>query len=154
MTLYTIDTSVVINLGRELPRDVHRSAWERLEALIVAGRAALPRQAYAELQRKSDDLAPWARGFAGFIVEATVEEIAVVQRITNAHPAWVQEQQNEADPWVIANAEIHERIIVTQERRSGLGTADRNLKIPNVADECDVHCLNFNGLARAEGWVF
>lgn len=151
---FTIDSSVLITLARELPRDVHRSAWARLEELIVSGQAFLPKQASVELQRGSDHLSSWIKTFPGFVVEAAVEEIAVVAQIAQDHPDWVQEQQNEADPWMIANGHVFDRVVVTQERRKGPGTADRNLKIPNVADRWDVTCMNFNELARSQSWSF
>jgi hypothetical protein len=69
-------------------------------------------------------------------------------------PGWVEEQQNAADPWLVAHCAEHGRLVVTQERRKGLGTASKNMKIPNVADVYGVDCINFNGLARAEGWSF
>lgn len=31
---------------------------------------------------------------------------------------------------------------------------DKKLRIPNVADGEGVECLNFNDLARREGWTF
>jgi Zn-dependent peptidase ImmA (M78 family) len=40
------------------------------------------------------------------------------------------------------------------ERRSGPGTADRNQKIPNVADERGVECVTFLGFVRSQGWRF
>ncbi len=75
-------------------------------------------------------------------------------QITAAHPDWVQEQQNAADPWVVANATVFGRVILTEETLKGPGTVDRNLKIPNVAAGFDVACVNFNQLARREGWAF
>lgn len=151
---YTIDTSVIITLHRQYPRDVHRSAWEHFEELIESGEAFLPKDGYEELERKSDELAPWAKGLDGFVEDPTEDEIETVQEITEDHPDWVQEQANAADPWVIANAAVNERVVVTQERRCGPNVEDRNIKIPNVADEHDVDCIDFNELARREGWVF
>lgn len=97
-SVYSVDTSSIIRLHRELPRDVFPTVWE--------------------------------------------------------HPDWVQERQNAGDLWVVANAVVHSRIVLTEEAMKGPGTTDKNLKIPNVAHEHDVSCVNFNQLARTEGWSF
>jgi hypothetical protein len=88
------------------------------------------------------------------VVDADEGEVLRVAIITERHPDWVQERANAADPFIIAHAATHDRVIVTQERRRGTGVTDRNLRIPNVADEEGVHSLNFNELARREGWRF
>lgn len=153
-SIYTFDTNVVIRLFRELPRDVYASVWDRVEHLISDGRAHICRDACDESERIDDECAPWAKGLNGFVIEPNSDEVAKVADITRRHPDWVQETMNAADPWVVASAAVHGFVIVTQERLKGRGTTDRNLKIPNVALEESVTCLNFTDLARAEGWQF
>ncbi len=151
---YTIDTNIIVTLNREQPRDIYPSVWEALEALIADGRCVMNREAYEELVQVDDECAPWAKAQAGFVEDTTDEELAVVDVITTNHPGWVQESKNAADPFVIAQAVEQELVVVTFERRKGPGTADHNLKIPNVADEWAVECIDFKELARREGWVF
>ena len=153
-TGYSVDTSTIIRLHRELPRDIFPTVWDYLEGLIASGRAVLPRECHEELKRKDDQLKKWASDLDGFVVQPDVDEIAVVTAITAAHPGWVQEQQNAGDPWAVANASVHHRTILTEETTKGPGTIDKNLKIPNVAAEFGVVCVNFNQLARSEGWAF
>jgi hypothetical protein len=107
-----------------------------------------------ELDRVEDSCAAWCRSFPGFVQEATDGEVTIVATIATAHPDWVSEGQNEADPWLVAHAAVHDRVVVTEERRKGPDVADRNLKIPNVADEHGVRCIDFNNLARERSWVF
>ncbi len=151
---YLLDANIIINLNRVTPRDVFPSVWNRVEELIRDERACIPRQVYDELTRIDDVCAPWARAQPNFVVEATEDEIVIVQMITLAHPGWVQQTKNEADPWLIANAVVHRRIVVTDERARGPGATDENLRIPNVAVEHSVVCLDFNDLARREDWHF
>ena len=151
---YTVDTNIIVTLNREQPRDVYRSVWEALEALIAEGRCVMNRGAYEELREVDDECAPWARTQGNFVVETALEELAAVDAITSAHPDWVQERKNAADPFIVAQAAEQELVIVTGERRRGSGVEDRNLRIPNVADEWDVECVTFTELARREGWVF
>jgi hypothetical protein len=145
---------VVINLHRNLPRDVYPTVWERVEGLVGDARAFAVRQVLEELERIDDGCGPWAKGLDGFVVDPNEDEVALVETITAAHPDWVQATTNEADPWVIAQASVHGRIIVSDENRKGPGTIGANLKIPNVADEHGVECVNFNDLARREDWQF
>jgi hypothetical protein len=66
----------------------------------------------------------------------------------------VQGQLNEADPFVIAHAKAESSTVVTEETRKGPNTAEKNLKIPNVADEHGVEVLTFFDYIRREGWSF
>lgn len=151
---YTVDANIIVTLNRDQPRDVYPSVWEALERLIADGRCSMTRQAYEELLKVDDECAPWAKAQPGFVQDTTDDELAVVDTITNQHPGWVQEALNAADPFIIAHAVEQELVVVTFERRKGQGVLDHNLKIPNVADEWEVQCVTFQGLARREGWVF
>lgn len=151
---YCIDTNIVVFMQRRLPRDIYPGVWDQMEALIVSGRAIMPADAHRELGRVDDGCFEWATNRPGFVEEPDTAAFALVDQITGAHPDWVSERVNEADPWVIAHACVGGYVVVTDERRKGPGTADHNLKIPNVADEHDLHTMPFNEMARAEGWVF
>lgn len=151
---YGIDTSSLVFVNREMPRDIHVSLWDAIETLIEDERLYLPREAHEELARVDDGLADWAKSFDGFVVEPTDEEVARVIEMGARFEGWVQETRNAADPWLVAHCAEHARVVVSQERAKGANTAPQNLKIPNVAETYGVDCLNFNGLARAEGWTF
>lgn len=154
--IYCIDTNIIVILERYMPGDVHVGVWEQLEDLIREGRAQMPREAYEELTRVDDGCAAWAMNQDGFVKNPLDPAIIdVVGQITRAHPGWVQDRTNAADPWIVAHAKVDSNIIVTDERRKGPGSVpDRNLKIPNVADEHQVRCVDFNTMARDEGWRF
>lgn len=145
---------IVINLHRDLPRDIFPSLWDLLEGLISDGRVTMPRAVLIELERVDDDCAPWARSLDGFVRETSQDEIEIVMDITRRHPEWVTADQNEADPWVIAHALTLGAVILTNEGRRGPDVLDRNLRIPNVADEYGATAISFNDFARSEGWSF
>jgi hypothetical protein len=153
-SVYVLDTNIIIFMNARMPRDVYTGVWEAVEELIHDKRAVLPRMAYDELHR-FDSCGPWAKGLPGFILDATDEMILSVQAITAAHPGWVRETTNAADPWVVACAErTRDAVLVTDERLKGAGVLDANLGIPNVAVERGVEWCNFNELARRERWTF
>jgi Domain of unknown function (DUF4411) len=93
----------------------------------------MPKFVYEELLRIDDHCAPWAKGIAGFVVEATDDEFDIVATITADHPDWVQEQKNAADPWIVARATVLGGVILTHERMRCPGVTEANLAIPNVA---------------------
>lgn len=154
MLTFCVDANIVINLHRRFPRDVWPSVWDRFEGLVATGRAVLPREVLIELDRIDDDCVAWCKSLDDFVEQPTQGEVNTVTTIAVAHPGWVSEQQNQADPWVVAHALRGGRTVITEERRRGFGTADHNLGIPNVADEFHVPSLDLNGLARSEGWTF
>ncbi|RIK10762.1 MAG: hypothetical protein DCC49_02230 [Acidobacteria bacterium] len=143
-----------MDLGRVYPRDVFPGVWESIETLVVEGRAVIPREVLDELERHDPDAYEWAKGLDDFVVEPDDHEIAIVAEIAENHPDWVQGRKNAADPFVVANASGHGRIVVTHERRRGPGVLDHNLGIPNVADEYDLECISLQELARREQWQF
>lgn len=154
MNSYTFDSSILIGMERIYPRPYFEGLWGSIEDLIVEGRACICTMVGEELKRGTDDLHSWAKSMDGFIHPPRENELEVVSRISSDHPGWVVEQRNAADPFVIAHALGEGSIVVTQETKKGPGTADHNLKIPNVADEHSVDCIDFFGLMRAEEWRF
>src|SRR5665647_2068468 len=101
--VYCFDTNTIVILERYLPSDVHVGVWEQLEDLIAEGRGRLPREVYDELTRVDDGCATWASAQAGFVEETQASEIiTVATAITQAHPGWVRERKNAADPWLLS----------------------------------------------------
>jgi hypothetical protein len=66
-----------------MPRDVFPGPWDEVDDLISNGRAFMPKDAFLELARVDDDCGPWARNSAGFVVEATLAEVLIVDAITS-----------------------------------------------------------------------
>lgn len=151
---YTLDTSILVGMQQRYPRDIFPGVWDSLEEMVAAGRVCICYIVLEELKRGGDPLHDWAKGLDGFLCAPTQEEIALVDVISKRHPDWVSGTTNAADPWVIAHAATHKRGVVTEENRAGVGVADRNQKIPNVAAEVGVGSMKFFEFARGEGWEF
>ena len=154
MISYCIDSNAIIIMNRHMPRDVYEGPWAALEQLVRSGRLYMPREVYEELRIIDDYCAPWAKSMDGFVVDPNEDEIACVLEIATAHPKWVQEQRNRADPWLVAHGKVHQRIVVSDEKMAGPGALEMNLKIPNVASEHSVECITLVELARREQWRF
>ena len=131
---FTLDASVLITMERRYPCEFFLSLWEAMERAAENREVCICEVAYGELERGNDDLAPWAKGIEGFICGTTDDEIFTVS--------------------LIAHAKHEQRTVVTEEKRKGPGTEDRNQKIPNVADEHCVECVTFFEFMRAQRWRF
>ena len=151
---YTLDTNILIGMIQRYPQEIFPSVWAALESTIDDGEACICPAVLDETNRGGDDLYNWAKSYPGFNCALTASEAVTVAAIAQAHPEWVRGEENAADPWVIAHAKEHSRVIVTEEKRKGPNTADRNQKIPNVADEHGVTCSNFFQFAIDRGWQF
>jgi hypothetical protein len=151
---FTLDTNILINLIRIYPRDIFGSLWDSIEAAAESDDVCICEAVLREVHRGGDTLHAWARGLDGFVCKVTDDEMATVASIAADHPEWVRGQANEADPFVIAHAKAAGSVIVTEENRKGAGTIDRNLKIPNVADDHGVQCVKFFEFVRAHDWSF
>lgn len=151
---YTLDSNIIIGLVQKYPRDIFPGIWDSIEESIARGESCISEAVHREVNRIGDNLYKWAKDLPGFVCSATDVELATVAQIATAHPDWVQGQLNEADPFVIAHAKAESSTVVTEENRKGPGTIDKNLKIPNVADEHRVEVLKFFDYVRREGWSF
>lgn len=151
---FVLDSSCLIKLNRDQPIDLYPSVWERLEELSNTGRAVLPKEAERELDKKDDVLKEWVKARPQMVFDETDEDLAVVGRISTAHPAWVRGPKNAADPFVIAAAVRFGAVIVTDERWAGHAADERNLNIPNIAAQHGVECITFTELVRREQWRF
>lgn len=152
--MYTLDSNILIGLVQKYPRDIFPGIWASIEDSIKRGESCICEAVHREVNRIGDDLYKWAKDIPGFVCRTTDGELRTVAEIALAHPDWVQGQLNEADPFVIAHAKAECSTVVTEENRKGPGTIDKNLKIPNVADEHRVAVLKFFDYVRREGWSF
>lgn len=151
---YTLDSNILIGLVQRYPRDIFPGIWDNIEESVARGESCICEAVHREVYRIGDDLHKWAKSLPGFICSTSGEELATVRAIGQAHPGWVQGQLNEADPFVIAHAKFEGSDVVSEENRKGPGVIDKNLKIPNVADEHQVRVLKFFDYVRTEGWSF
>lgn len=151
---YTLDTNILINMGRWYPREFFASLWSHMESAAAVGDICVCEVVTSELEMGDDDLVAWVKGLDGFVCETTDAELTVVKEIAERHPGWVQGKKNYGDPFVIAHARTDRVTIVTEERRKGLGTKDENQRIPNIAEEHGVPCIRFFEFLRAQGWRF
>lgn len=151
----TLDTNIIVYLQNRYPRDIFKSLWDLIEFEASHGDACICEAIFQELERGGDDLADWAKSIPNFVCSTSSNELGTVKKIGDDYPGWVREQKNAGDPFIIAHAKAEDRLIVTDEKRKGAGAvADKNQKIPNIADEHGVSCQSFFEYMRSRNWTF
>lgn len=156
--IYSIDNSSLMDWhGRFYPTDVFPSLAERVHDLVTASRLFAAEQVREEVDVVgTTGLREWVAAQKRFVVpNATVltAALSIKDRFTGLlDPKATYE---EADAYVIALAQQHNGIVITQETAAA---EKRNPKrthyIPDVCRELGIPCISFLGLARREGWAF
>jgi len=150
---YSLDTNVLISAWLETyPPEAFASFWDRLDELIMDGRALISEEVYEELGRKEDGLFAWVKQRPGFVIPHSDAVQEAVTRILRTHPLLIKARKHRsgADPFVIAVAMCEKCRVVTHEG-SGSEQAPR---IPDVCRAYKVDVQPLRQLIRDEGWKF
>lgn len=156
--IYCVDTSSLIALHRQFPRDVFPGVWENVEKLVASGRLLAPKEVFAEIERGDDELVSWARRHTRMFRPLDAVQIEAARQILAEFPslADASKETPQADPFVIALAKIgnerpalpllpNRHVVVTEERRRG---------IPTACARYSIECISLLELFRKEGWRF
>lgn len=151
---YSFDTSAILDgWVRYYPPASFPTMWTKLELLIFEGDAGASEEVLLELKRHEDGAADWCEAQAGFVFAVDEDIQQTVEQILEAHPNLVDAERNrsEADPFVIALAELNQCTVITGEKFS----ANPNKpKIPNVCAARGIPCGNLLYLIQQERWQF
>ena len=151
---YCLDTGALIeHWVRHYPPDVFNSLWDKLNQIVRDGTLRAPFEVRRELERQSDDLFQWVCDADQLFEDADEEQLRRCKVIVNAYPDLVKPNspKSQADPFVIALAEIRRVPVVTYETLAKQGAAP---KIPNVCDARGARGVSFVDMLRAEGFKF
>ena len=157
LTVYCIDTSILIDFHRHYPRDIF-GVWDNLEVLIAEDRAIAPKQVRDELKAWDDWLAKWAAKQKTMFKPLLAKHAKCASEIIAHSPALAHAERRteSADPFVIGLALAEKRtsllgsdyVVVTSESRTKGG------RIPNACGHFGVGCLSLFEFMKAEGWSF
>ena len=158
---YCADTSSLIHLSRDFPRDVFPSLWQQIEGLIGSGRLIAPREVRKEIELGSDELVRWAKKMRKMFMKPDALQTKEVQDILSNFPNLIDpaSQKPQADPFVIALAKVgmglqlglqpaSERVALTEESKVKAN------RIPQVCTHFGIRSLNLIELFREENWKF
>lgn len=143
--MFVFDTSAFINGWND-----HYSGpsfdrlWSFVADAMEDARIISPRAVNREIQRVSDALAKWARERPFVDPDERVQNL--VGELQGQHPeVFSTPGRNDADPWVIALAQVEGLIVVTYEGRQFSGAPARRTKSPKMPEICStlgVGCMN------------
>lgn len=154
MTLYSFDTSSLINGRRDLlPPATFPSVWERIETKVADGSIRCIEEVARELaKRDGDSVHTWAKGQEGLFVDLDPDVQEATAKVLAEHPKLLGagKGRNAADPFVIALALARDGIVVTEEHRGSLTRP----KIPVVCEAMSVRSLTLVQFIGEQGWTF
>jgi Domain of unknown function (DUF4411) len=114
------------------------SVWRVLSRAIEVGAAIAPREVYLELERsRNTEMFKWMKEHRVMFQPDTPELVAAVVALERDFPNLVEydKEPYDADPWVIALAEMTGASVLTGEKETGTrvgGMTKPRLKIPDV----------------------
>ena len=153
---YSLDTSALIDgMERFYPMGNFPALWNRVDDLIKTGRVHVSEEAWNEAVSVDSALKDWctdsSAGRERCVVPTDAAIATVAGAIVQQFPKWTQQgNKNQADPFVIAVAEIRSCMVISGETNGGPGRP----KIPYVCGQRQVKHGRFIDVVLAEGWVF
>lgn len=153
---YSFHPSALIDgIERHYPIANFPALWERVDDLIDAGRLHVAEEAWHEAVSADSVLKDWctdaAAGRERCVVPTDIEIGAVAGAIAAQFPRWVRQgTKNNADPFVIAVAEVRSCVVVSGEQRGGPDQP----RIPYVCGVRGVEHRRFVDVVVGEGWTF
>lgn len=151
---YCIDSSAWLDgWVRDYPPDVFPTLWEKLAERVADRVLKCSEEVYVELKKKDDGIYNWLKARKEVLVPIDEAIQGTVSELLERYPRLVDTHRNrsQADPFVIATAEILQAVVVTGEKPRG------NLDVPKIPDVCDarkIRCINFLEMLRELGWKF
>jgi len=160
---YLLDANIFIQAqNQHYGMDFCPAFWDFLKLEAESKTVFSTDMVYDELKLYNDEVSAWVvenRDLL-FTISSQEEEIqAKFSEIANfviSHPLYKEAEKNRflsgADPWLIATANVMGFTLVTHEQRANLNST--KVKIPNVADEFNVTCIDPYKMIRDLGGLF
>lgn len=154
--IYVLDTSVISALHRNFYRDRFPTLWKRFDGMTAAGGFTSTREVFRELEDWGGRSLEWAKTNRDLFTIPDAREGSIVAKIfaiphfqANIERQKLLKGGKNADPFLVARAEIIGGTVVTMEREKP-GAA----KIPNICKQRGVKCMDLEEFMKVEGWTF
>lgn len=150
------DTSALIDgIERFYPIANFPALWEKIDELIADGRLHVSEEAWNEAICVDSVLKDWCTddtaGRSRCVVRTDAAIGALAGAIAAQFPHWAKQgTKNNADPFVIAVAEVKSCTVISGEKNGGPGQP----KIPYVCGVRQVDHRRIVDVVVREGWVF
>jgi hypothetical protein len=147
---FVVDANAWIKLWEEIyPSDVFPSLWDEIEGHCEAGRIKVPREVLREVG-EGDGVGAWLRAIKPSVaLNPTRDVVRLAAEFREIYPALTEGRMGHAsaDPWIIATGEVHEWVVVCEEKPGG----PNKLKIPDVCGIRNVDWITCLEMLRALG---
>ena len=149
---FVFDSSAFINGARHhYYLDTMRAVWDLVETAIDDGRVIVIRAVYREVLEQDGEISKLVARHADAITEPTEQ----VQRRAGEFERFFSRSKlrDEADPWVMAEAEAREAVVVTYEGITFTGEPARGAdnKLPAICQSVDIDCCTLAQALRDLG---
>lgn len=150
---YIFDSGPFIAL-KSYPQDIFSTLWNNFSQMIHSAEIISSSEVLRELEDYDDEIAIWAKSNKKVFLKPGLEEQEIVRQILKKHPDLVKEEvillgKPYADPFVIAQAKIHNCVLVHSEKFK-----PNAHKIPNVCQTFGVQEIPLFEFFRREKWSF
>lgn len=162
---YLLDTNTFITAKNTFyAYDIVPTFWRKLLDSFQVGKVKVIDAIATELLSGNDELTDWFRkniqkaedvNNQSYVINAKYDEKVVAKYQVIANKIYNNPQYDEsnkqkfltvADPWIVAAADVYGDIVVTFEIMAGANS--RKIKIPDVCQQMDVHCVNLYEMMR------
>lgn len=155
--IYVFDTSPLSQLFRAYYRSRFPTLWEQFDAIVSEGRLTSTREVGREIDDSPiQDLIGWKRRNSQLFPAPSAAEGTFVRRIFevthfrhNIDRKKMLRGGKNADPFVVARADVLQGTVVTMEK-----TKPNAAKIGNICSHFSVRCMSLEDFMATEGWRF
>jgi len=175
MDSYCFDSGAFLYMARNrypfYPRDVFPQLWEKVETLVENEQLFICQEAFEEMsggqstsvanKSNEDKLISWMEEMksknASFVRKTNENIQRCAEKISSDYPMLIdQNRPKDADPYIIAHAQISNAVVVTQELLPKKPTANPKFmgKIPDVCKHLNIECVDLVDFMRKEKMVF
>lgn len=149
---FVFDSSAFINGARHhYYLDTMRAVWDLVETAIDDGRIILIRAVYREVLEQDDDISKLVARHADAIAEPPKD----VQRRAGEFESFFSRSKlrDQADPWVVAEGEARNAVVVTYEGITFTGEPARGAdkKLPAICKSIGIDCCTLAQALRDLG---
>lgn len=155
---YLIDTSSFLKVYEEYPATNRGHILEDLDTLIQASRLKTVRVVSDEVNRHNGQLGRWLlERREQLILQDNDQLLLAILGVVRRFPDLFDPTRNllQADPFLIAAAQINNMIMVTDElpRHLRRRKSQNERHIPDVCSELGIQCLNLSQMLTIEGII-
>lgn len=149
---YIIDASAILSQkpDENHRRNVHRSQWEKIDALIREQEIVMCSEVYDEV--KDEDIKGILASLHCKVIDVDDEIQKNVRTVVTKCPDLIKFTErsgtSSGDAFLIATAMRYKLIVITEENKQS------NKKIPQVCRQFNIESVNILELCEREKWVF